>query len=313
MKKQIFSFIAGCAVLAATAYADPTPAELQAEIESLKATVKTLQNALNADIAKGITTLASLQNQINLVASNPALQLGPFVSVDPNPENFVKGPNIVFRGANIHIESGSGATDDHAGTYGTATTGLGNLIIGYDEVAFTTPNSYTRTGSNNLIVGDYHQFSSYGGVIFGTSNTLSGGYAVVLGGGSNRAYGFGSAIVAGVNNITGTNPLGTGNGDYCVILGGNQNFAKGTVNVLVGGVQNETDSGGYESVILGGYNNYIGDNGTNSIGNYTQGQQSVITGGYYTHQYGNFSVLLGGNETSNSTDYSVIPVPTAPN
>ena len=40
------------------------------------------------------------------------LLLNNYVSMDPNPENEVAGPNITFTGANIHIVSGSGATDD---------------------------------------------------------------------------------------------------------------------------------------------------------------------------------------------------------
>ena len=62
------------------------------------------------------------------------LALASFVSVDPNPENGVAGPNIVFTGANVHIVSGSGATTDNGNS-----TGLGNLIIGYDEVDPNNP------------------------------------------------------------------------------------------------------------------------------------------------------------------------------
>ena len=54
--------------------------------------------------------------------------LNSFVTVDPNPENGVIGPHITFKGANIHIVSGSGSTNDNG-----SPTGLGNLIIGYDE------------------------------------------------------------------------------------------------------------------------------------------------------------------------------------
>jgi hypothetical protein len=90
---------------------------LEAKVESLQATVSALQGQVT-----------SLQTQLAAVQSNHALALGPFVSVDLNPEIGVKGPNITFTGANIHIVSGSGSTDDN----GTP-RGLGNLIIGYDE------------------------------------------------------------------------------------------------------------------------------------------------------------------------------------
>ena len=90
---------------------------LQSTVSGLQGQVKSLQNSNK-----------SLQSQLTTIQSNPALALGPFVSVDPNPEVGVVGPHIKFKGANIHIESGSGSTDENDNP-----TGLGNLIIGYDE------------------------------------------------------------------------------------------------------------------------------------------------------------------------------------
>jgi hypothetical protein len=98
-------------------------AAVQVQVASLQATVSTLQ-----------TEISSLQTQLAAVKSNHALLLGPFVNVDPNPEIGVIGPNIIFSGANIHIVSGSGATNDNGNP-----TGLGNLIIGYDEIPWTEP------------------------------------------------------------------------------------------------------------------------------------------------------------------------------
>jgi len=69
-----------------------------------------------------------METRLAAVEANHALELGPFVSVNPNPETGVTGPNITFSGANIHIVSGSGMTDDDGNP-----RGLGNLIIGYDE------------------------------------------------------------------------------------------------------------------------------------------------------------------------------------
>ncbi|MCP4809522.1 MAG: hypothetical protein GY913_07505 [Proteobacteria bacterium] len=45
------------------------------------------------------------------------------------------------------MQSGSGDTDDSAGL-----TGLGNLVIGYDEDG----GSDTKTGSHNLVIGMEH-------------------------------------------------------------------------------------------------------------------------------------------------------------
>jgi len=94
------------------------------ETEALEAKVASLQTAVSA-LQDQVTTL---QTQLAAVQSNHALLLGPFVTVDPNPEIGVIGPNITFSGANIHIVSGSGRTDDNGNPLG-----LGNLIIGYDD------------------------------------------------------------------------------------------------------------------------------------------------------------------------------------
>ena len=90
---------------------------LQAKVASLQATVSTLQGQVS-----------SLQSQLAVVQSNAALALGPFVTVDPDAEFGVVGPHITFKGANIHIVSGSGFTNDNDNP-----TGLGNLIVGYNE------------------------------------------------------------------------------------------------------------------------------------------------------------------------------------
>jgi hypothetical protein len=133
MKRSILTVFA-LATLAITVKAEPNgkssyfpwAAKHDEGVKALEAEIV----ALKKEIAQVQSTNAALQRQVNLIASNPALQLGPFVSVDPNTENNVVGPNIVFKGANVHIESGSGATDDN----GTLLN-LGNLFIGYNELA----------------------------------------------------------------------------------------------------------------------------------------------------------------------------------
>ena len=110
---------------------------LQAKVASLQATVSTLQGQVS-----------SLQSQLAVVQSNAALALGPFVTVDPDAEFGVVGPHITFKGANIHIVSGSGFTNDNDNP-----TGLGNLIVGYNE-----PSGGT-TGSRKLLLAAWSQGS----------------------------------------------------------------------------------------------------------------------------------------------------------
>jgi hypothetical protein len=208
-------------------YAAPTLDELQAEITSLKATVTTLQNQLSSDITKGNVTLTSVQNQVTLIASNPALALGPFVKVDPNPETGVKGPNIVFSGANIHIVSGSGATNDNGTSFG-----LGNLIIGYDENPGQVEEPLLpsdRVGSHNLIIGRWHRFVSFGGIVAGEDNTITAEGSSVLGGSGNFANGVQSVVIAGLKNDAA--------GVESAIIGGTATHAFGASSTILGGAR----------------------------------------------------------------------------
>jgi uncharacterized coiled-coil protein SlyX len=189
------------------ASADETERGIRKEIEALEAKVSALSqtiSALESQVASLQTSntalqgkIKALQTQLAAVQSNNALLLGPFVSVDPNPEIGVIGPNIIFSGANIHIVSGSGATDDKG-----KTTGRGNLIIGYDEdpinpltgddsdglpimqaPGFPTPlNPGDRGGSHNLVIGGGNRFTSVGGFVAGERNTVNGFGTSVSGG-----------------------------------------------------------------------------------------------------------------------------------
>src|SRR5208282_1525258 len=105
-----------------------------------------------AEIATLQAQVASLQSQVSALQANNALALAPYVTVSAGSINGLSGPHVVFHGANVHIESGSGTTVD--------STGLGNLVIGYNEDSTNPPVIDTaRGGSHNLIVGDQHQFT----------------------------------------------------------------------------------------------------------------------------------------------------------
>jgi hypothetical protein len=225
-------------------------ANLESKIEALEATVSSLRGKVS-----------SLETQLTVVRSNPALALGPFVSVDPNPQIGVIGPNITFSGANIHIVSGSQATDDHGNP-----TGLGNLIIGYDEdpglpvdgdsnlfgaPIMQLPGSPSplragdRGGSHNLVIGAGNKFTQYanGGLVVGERNTISGTGASVSGGFVNSADGAFSSVSAGVRNEA--------SGTFSSVSGGGINFAGTSGDSVSGGIFNEA-TGGYSSV-SGGY------------------------------------------------------------
>ena len=78
-------------------------------------------------------------------------------------------PTIQFTGVNVQVVSGAGKTD-------AAVNGTGNLVVGYDE--FPGP----QTGSHNIVLGEEASYTSYGGLIAGESNSVTGPFSLVLGG-----------------------------------------------------------------------------------------------------------------------------------
>jgi hypothetical protein len=108
---------------------------------------------------------------------------------------------VVISGANLRIVNGLRAT--------RTTNGVGNLIIGYNEPRLpgrpppggppSDPNN--RTGSHNIIVGSGHNFSSFGGLVVGNSNEISGDFAAVSGGNLNTASGVLAAVSGGRNRM----------------------------------------------------------------------------------------------------------------
>jgi hypothetical protein len=261
----VFAFLAPIPALADAGGVPAEIAALQAQVAALQSTVATLQTS-NSALQTQINTL---QTQLAAVQNNPALALGPFVSVDSNPENGVAGPNIKFTGANIHILSGSGATDDNLSTGGSL-TGLGNLIIGYDEALYLTGN---RGGSHNLVIGRYHTFTSsaFGGLVAGEVNTIS-----------NEA-----ASVSGYDN--------TASGKFSSISGGEQGIASGASSSVSGGYRNTANQ--LDSSVSGGGQNTASNVGAN------------VTGGFNNTASGNSSLVIGGSGVTASADDSIRPQP----
>jgi hypothetical protein len=243
---------------------------LQAQVTSLQSTVFALQTG-NATLRNEIDNLqasnTALKSQLAAVQSNPALALGPFVSIDPNGELDVAGPNIIFSGANVHIVNGSGSTYNP--------NGLGNLIIGYNEF----PNDggpsgpHLRMGSHNLVIGDGHRYNASGGLIAGELNTINGQAATVTGGSGNIASsrfasvsggadncacgedasvsGGGSNIASDISSVSG-GVNNTANGPFAMVSGGESNTASGLGASVSGGARN--NAGGRDTVVIGGQN-----------------------------------------------------------
>jgi hypothetical protein len=199
------------------------PGTLQAEIDALKTQVSQLtatvsqltgtNTSLLTALKTAQTDLTALQGRVvTLEAKQTGIpNLEKYVTIDANPINGVAGPHILITGANVHVRSGSGATDDRL-SVGGSLTGLGNLIVGYNEPNTTGP---VRNGSHNLVGGSFNDFSSTGGLVFGLRNTLSGPYAAVFSGEANTASGANASV-----------------------LGGNLNTAAGLRSTVYGGLNN---------------------------------------------------------------------------
>jgi len=181
-------------------------ATVQATIDALTTKVNQLivdNTSLKDALAAAQGRIDTMQGMVNTMkvsvealdkkAADIIPNLGTYVKIDTNLINGAKGPHILFTGANVHVRSGSGATGNYAVPY----EGLGNLIIGYNE---NTPTpTLIRTGSHNLVGGSMNSFSSFGGMVFGLQNTISGEYASVLGGNENKAVGLHSTVYGGLN------------------------------------------------------------------------------------------------------------------
>jgi hypothetical protein len=153
-----------------------------------------LQNNLTAEATTRTAADTALQGQIT-----PLAEKRVHVSVLNN--------DIFITGANLHLLNGEGGTE--------TTNGLGNLIIGYNENIL----GYPRTGSHNLVVGEHHGWESFGGLVAGQVNRITGPFASVSGGFRNTASGL-YASVNGGTYITQSSDVGWSAGGNFNPVGG---------------------------------------------------------------------------------------------
>ena len=238
--------------------------------------------------------------------------LEPSLTVDPNVENGVAGPNVLFHDCNVHV-------------LGATKSGFGNLIVGPDNDPapgnnFPVPTTY-RSGSNNLVCGDQNLFEDNGGFVAGLYNTLGYDYATVSGGNKNiadnncssvsggehnHASGSFASVTGGVWNSAraldssvtgGQNDAADGNASS--VSGGEENDASGLYSTVSGGQKNETD-GNYASISGGERGQAADDYSTISGGdlNVAAGIASAVTGGSQNKAWDDYSTVSGGENVS---------------
>ena len=174
------------AALAAPAAAGGTIAPLVVNSASADSGVLTIRGGNFGDVPPYVTlagvqlvVLASDRDEIQVQLPDPTPPGSYLLIVARNP---LRIPFYLFdvtigaagpqgdrgpTGANLYVNSGSGATDGPV-------NGLGNVIIGYNEFRGTGDD---RTGSHNLVVGSKNNFSSYGGIVGGLQGFLTTPYS----------------------------------------------------------------------------------------------------------------------------------------
>jgi hypothetical protein len=142
-------------------------------------------------------------------------------------------PEVVITGANLRLVNGLRAT--------ATTNGLGNLLVGYNE---PREGENVHTGSHNVVVGQGHNFSSFGGLVVGRQNEISGAFAEVSGGFDHTASANATSVCGGRGN--------TARGESATVSGGQGNTASGHTAAISGGEANTAS--GLTSAVSGGRN-----------------------------------------------------------
>ena len=189
-----------------------------------------------------------------------------------------EGTDVIFEGCNVHVRNGLGHTWGTPHGRVPKVNHLGNLIVGYNENAppwEENPEGYQkpdRSGSHNLVIGSAHSYPSYGGLVTGVHNTVTGEFASVTGGSGNTAFGYSSSISGGSGNIA--------MGYSSSVSSGSGNTTSGLASNVSGGLGNIAS--GYSSSVSGGTSNIASgyaSSVTGGSGNTASGLASSVSGG----------------------------------
>jgi hypothetical protein len=180
-------------------------AALEAARDAQNADIDQLESALvdaNADVAALQAALADANAAIAALQSAPEpasiAELDERIAATENTLTCASydavARDFILEGCNVPIRNGMGDT--------RTVSGLGNLIIGYNQ----SLGPKDRTGSYNLVIGDEHAYSSYGGLIAGFRNSVSSPWGSVTGGTDNSVAGVSGSVTGGRDNkVTASN------------------------------------------------------------------------------------------------------------
>ena len=237
---------------------------LDADYSSLNSRLNALQGTTTSQ-GGSITSLQTAVTKATAITNLFSL------STDSTRSDKKAGTELTLSSVNLHIVNGLGATNGEPGdpfnqkSSNSVVNGLGNLIVGYNESRSGNGGTDARTGSHNIIVGDAQDYTSFGGLVAGDYNTVSGPFASVSGGEFNTAESACSSVSGGSDNVAG--------GQYSSVSGGSRNTAGGEYSSVSGGFT-DTASGADSSVSGGQGVTVSSANGTNAL----TPQQSAVLG-----------------------------------
>jgi hypothetical protein len=213
-----------------------------------------------------LVTLAT-QSEVATLQSQVAALQAKLSKVSYSATGLNGKPTLKVSGANLQVVNGAGATD-------APVNGLGNVIIGYDE------GPGAQTGSHNLVLGYHQSLTTWGGIVGGVDNTLSGAASVVFGA-HNNANGSAAAITGGEYNLT--------TDAFASISGGCENLAGlgQPLDAQCGSLGRESVSGGDVNV--------------------ADGPGASVAGGYHNIAFGGDASILGGAGNTLTTKCATLP------
>jgi hypothetical protein len=182
-------------------------------LQSQASAIEALQSALTKQIADSKAYTDSMGT--STLASAKTYTDGKVAPLADKLTHFSRNGNEVYiTGANLNIRNGLGHSY-------ASLNGLGNLVVGYNELRTGTDAVNTRTGSHNLVIGLQNNFSSAGAIVAGSNNNSTNYMASVYGGTGNTASGLYAHISGGYNN--------TASGNWSNIGGGRDKVASSTL------------------------------------------------------------------------------------
>lgn len=291
-------------------------------IQTTNANQDTSITANASDIADAQVDLSdlyslNLNTRVTAVENNTVLALDGTLTAGTDGNGY---PAAFLTGFNLHIRNGENDT--------RTVNGTGNLIIGYNELRGSGDD---RTGSHNLVVGRGHSYSSYGGQVIGSWNTISGAHASVSAGTYNQATGPNSSVSGGRGNRASSSASSVSGGNLnsateysSSVAGGNRCVASGRFSI-VGGGSSVNASSDYSTAMGGWLNNVIGeyasvfggsrngctdntDDGIDDCAGSTSGASgiySTVVGGYAGTASGSMSVVIGGSGIVEASVYGL--------